>query len=386
MKQDWIGHHLEKIKNKSLNRHINTFSEAGGIINIEGKRMLNYSSNDYLNLSKHPLVLESSIEALKKYGTGSTSSRLVCGSLDIHHELEEKLAKHKNYPSALLFGTGYMTSLGVIPVIANKSDLIFSDRLVHSCILDGIKLSGAKHIRFKHNDIINLSDRLKNYHDHKGKKIIIVESLYSMDGDIAPLKEIAQIAEKYNAILMVDEAHATGTIGRNGKGCICNLEIENYISIAMGTLSKGLAGFGGFITCSKKLRQLIIQHASTLIYTTAPPPSVVGSSLGALKVLEQEPQLGEILQKKAHLFRERLNHSNINTLKSDSHIIPIIIGDNNNTLHVAKKLKEDGILVGAIRPPTVPEGTARLRISISLAHSDSDLEYTANKIMESVKI
>ncbi len=386
MKENWIEQQLIEIANKNLVRSAFVYPAVGAILEINNNRILNFSSNDYLNLSKHPKIIESSIKALEKYGTGSTASRLVSGSLTIHDELEKKLAAHKNYPSALLFGSGYMTSTGVIPAIAKSSDIIFSDKLVHSCILDGIKLSGAKHIRFKHNDTSALSTRLDQFADSEKRKIIIVESLYSMDGDLAPLLEIAQLAKKYNAFLMVDEAHATGTFGPNGSGRVCELNLEDQVDISMGTISKGMAGYGGFIACSENLKKLLVQHASTFIYTTAPPPSIIGAALGALEILDEQPYLGKSLQKKASFFRNQLKEANIETISSDSHIIPILIGDNQATLKIANQLKEANIIVGAIRPPTVPEGTARLRISISLAHSNDDLVYTVNQIKKLMKI
>lgn len=385
MNENWITKKLDNFNEKKLIRHINSFDKTGGIIFQNNKRILNFSTNDYLNLSNHPYVKEKAIKATEKYGAGSGSSRLVSGTLSIHEELEAKIAHHKNYPDALVFGSGYMANIGIIPSLANRKDVIISDRLVHSCILDGIKLSGAKHVRFKHNDLISLKTRLQECSDIQNKKIIVVESVYSMDGDLAPLKEIFALAEKHNALLMVDEAHATGTIGNSGRGLINQLDLESKIPFAMGTMSKGIGSYGGFIACSNNFKKLLIQEASSFIYTTALPPSVISASIAAIEIIERESSLGLNLQKKSTKLRKIMNESGIDTMNSKSQIIPIVIGDNQKTLNIAERLSKEGIIVGAIRPPTVPEGSARLRVSISLAHTEEDLIFAAEKIIKAVK-
>lgn len=385
MNENWITKKLDNFNEKKLIRHINSFDKTGGIIFQNNKRILNFSTNDYLNLSNHPYVKEKAIKATEKYGAGSGSSRLVSGTLSIHEELEAKIAHHKNYPDALVFGSGYMANIGIIPSLANRKDVIISDRLVHSCILDGIKLSGAKHVRFKHNDLISLKTRLQECSDIQNKKIIVVESVYSMDGDLAPLKEIFALAEKHNALLMVDEAHATGTIGNSGRGLINQLDLESKIPFAMGTMSKGIGSYGGFIACSNNFKKLLIQEASSFIYTTALPPSAISASIAAIEIMERESSLGLNLQKKSTKFRKIMNESGIDTMNSKSQIIPIVIGDNQKTLNIAERLSKEGIIVGAIRPPTVPEGSARLRVSISLAHTEEDLIFAAEKIIKAVK-
>ena len=385
MNENWITKKLDNFNEKKLIRHINSFDKTGGIIFQNNKRILNFSTNDYLNLSNHPYVKEKAIKATEKYGAGSGSSRLVSGTLSIHEELEAKIAHHKNYPDALVFGSGYMANIGIIPSLANRKDVIISDRLVHSCILDGIKLSGAKHVRFKHNDLISLKTRLQECSDIQNKKIIVVESVYSMDGDLAPLKEIFALAEKHNALLMVDEAHATGTIGNSGRGLINQLDLESKIPFAMGTMSKGIGSYGGFIACSNNFKKLLIQEASSFIYTTALPPSAISASIAAIEIIERESSLGLNLQKKSTKFRKIMNESGIDTMNSKSQIIPIVIGDNQKTLNIAERLSKEGIIVGAIRPPTVHEGSARLRVSISLAHTEEDLIFAAEKIIKVVK-
>ncbi len=361
------------------------YPEAGGKMVIDGKEVLNFSSNDYLDLARHRHVMDCAREALDQYGVGSTASRLVTGTLPIHEELEARIAKEKGYPSALVFGAGYMANAGTIPVIAGRDDLIFADKLVHASMIDACKLSGAKLVRFAHNDTSALEQRLEQHAGAKGRKLIITESVFSMDGDIAPLPEIAALAEKHDAMLMVDEAHSTGTFGPNGAGLIREHGLEKSVTISMGTMSKAMAGFGGFVACTENLRKLLVNSARAFIYTTAPPPAVIGAALGALDVLEASPNLGNILQANADHFRSLLHDAGLDTLQSRSQIIPIVIGDNEKAVAVSQKLREEGIIAAAIRPPTVPAGSARLRISITLAHHVDDLERAAKLIISAVR-
>ncbi len=385
MREDWIQPLLDETRAQGLERTARPYPEAGGKIKIEGKEVLNFSSNDYLDLAQHRHVMDCSREALDQYGIGSTASRLVTGTLPIHEELEARLAKEKGYESALVFGSGYMANAGTIPVLAGRDDLVFADKLVHASMIDACKLSGAKLVRFAHNNVQALEKRLKQFSDHDGRKLIITESVFSMDGDIAPLAEIAALAKKHDAMLMVDEAHSTGTFGPHGAGLVRELGLESTVTVSMGTMSKAMAGYGGFVACSEKLRKLLIQSARAFIYTTAPPPAVVGAALGIMDVLESSPRLGNILQANADYFRSLLHDGGLDTLQSQSQIIPIVIGDNEKAVSISKKLRGEGIIAAAIRPPTVPAGTARLRLSITLAHHVDDLERAARIIIETKK-
>jgi 8-amino-7-oxononanoate synthase len=385
MHEDWIQPILDDTKTKGLERTARVYPEAGGKIRIEGKEVLNFSSNDYLDLARHPHVIDRSREALERYGIGSTASRLVTGTLPIHEELEARLAKEKGKESALVFGSGYMANAGTIPVLAGRNDIIFADKLAHASMIDACRLSGAKLVRFEHNSAHALDKRLESYSESTARKLIITESVFSMDGDIAPLKEIAELADKHNAMLMVDEAHSTGTFGPHGAGLVRELELEDQVSVSMGTMSKAMAGYGGFIACSEPLRNLLVNSARAFIYTTAPPPAVIGGALGALDVFEASPRLGSILQANADYFRSMLHEAGLDTLQSQSQIIPIVIGENEKAVDASKKLREQGIIAAAIRPPTVPAGSARLRISITLAHLVDDLERAAKLIVKAVK-
>ena len=385
MREQWIPPILDDLKNSGLGRTAQVYSEAGGKISIGGKEMLNFSSNDYLDLARHPYVMDCAREALEKYGVGAASSRLVTGTLPIHEELEARLAAEKGKEAALLFGTGYMANVGTIPVLAGQGDLIIADKLVHASMIDASHLTKARLVRFAHNDLAALEKRLAQFANHPGRKLVITESVFSMDGDIAPLREIAVLAEKHNAMLMVDEAHSTGTFGPHGAGLLREYGLEDQVTISMGTLSKAMAGFGGFIACSKKLKELIINSSRAFIYTTAPPPAMIGASLGILDILKATPTLCHILQANADYFRDQLHAAGLDTLQSQSQIIPIVIGKNEKALSISQKLKEQGIIASAIRPPTVPAGSARLRISITLAHHVDDLDRAAKAIISTIK-
>jgi len=385
MREDWIQPILDEAKFQGLERMARPYPEAGGKIVIDGKEMLNFASNDYLDLARHRHVMDCAREALDQYGIGATASRLVTGTLPIHEELEARIAKEKGYDAALVFGSGHMANAGTIPVLAGRDDLIFADKLVHASMIDACKLSGAKLVRFAHNDVQALEKRLEQFPATGNRRLIITESVFSMDGDLAPLAEIAALAEKHGAMLMVDEAHASGAFGPNGAGLVRELGLEKSVTVSMGTLSKAMAGYGGFVACSANLRKLLVQSSRAFIYTTAPPPAVIGAALGTLDVLESSPRLGNILQANADYFRSLLHAANLDTLQSQSQIIPIVIGENDKAVALSRKLRDQGIIAAAIRPPTVPPGTARLRLSITLAHHVDDLERAAKQIIEAVK-
>ena len=377
---DWIGPLLDEAAARGLRRAATPCPAAGGKIEIDGKTVLNFSSNDYLDLGRHPHLVECARQALEKYGTGSTSSRLVSGTLPPHGELEQRLARRKGYPAALLFGSGYMANAGTIPVLAGRGDAILADKLVHASIIDACRISGARLVRFAHNDLQALEKRLEALAGSRGRKLIVTESVFSMDGDIAPLEGIAGLARKHGAMLMVDEAHATGTFGPGGAGLVREHGLEGAVTVSMGTISKALGGYGGFVAVPEELRELLVHSSRAFIYTTAPPPAVVGAALGALDVLDATPNLGDILQANADYFRSLLHDRGIDTLQSQSQIVPILVGENQRAVTLSRRLREEGIIAPAIRPPTVPSGTARLRLSVTLAHHTGDLERAAGRI------
>lgn len=382
--EEWIREELNNLKESDLLREAQCCEPSGGEISIGGKIYINFSSNNYLNLSNESSIIKRSRDALEKYGTGSQASRLITGTFPIHEELESKLASFKGSESALVFGSGFLTNVGVVSALASRSDTIYADRLCHASIMDGIVLSRAKLKRFNHNDTSNLEDQIKS-DKSAGKKIIITESVFSMDGDVAPLKEICYIAKRYNALMIVDEAHSTGIFGSLGSGLVSELNLKDSVNITMGTFSKAFGSYGGYVACSREMKNYLINKARSFVYTTSLPPAVIGSVLGTLDYLKENHDVGKSLLKNSQIFRELLQDSGLKTGDSKSQIIPVIVGDNSKAITFSKKLFENGIKVNAIRPPTVPEGTARLRFSITRAHSLEMLKDSANKIIAIAK-
>lgn len=383
-REAWIAPELAELDAQHLRRTLTALPATGGKFEINGQPVLNFASNDYLDLAHHPLVIEAAREALANYGAGATASRLVSGTLDLHDQLEAKLAAHKGYPAALLFGSGYMANAGILPALAGDGDLILADKLVHASILDAAKLSGAKLLRFQHNDVEHLRMLARKNTDVR-RTLIVTESVFSMDGDIAPLTDLAKLARSLKAMLIVDEAHATGIFGPHGSGLVRELGLESEVNVSMFTMSKALGGYGGGVACSAQLREWFINKSRAFIYTTALPPAVIAAAIAAVDLLEANPGWGPELLRRAEGFRTALKSHGLDTLNSASPIVPVVIGDNAHTMAVARKLREKNILVGAIRPPTVPPGTARLRLSLTLAHSDADLTRAAAVLAEAVR-
>lgn len=382
--EQWIEQELEGLRRESLERRLTVYGRAGGKIEIGGRTFLNFSSNDYLGLSHHPEVIRASRRYLEGHGCGATASRLVTGTLPPHEELESRLAHLKGYGTALVFGSGFLANAGLIASLAGRNDHVFADKLAHASIIDGAALSRANLKRFRHNDPEHLESLLKQC-PASGRRLIVTESVFSMDGDIAPLAEIAALAVGYDAMTMIDEAHATGVFGPGGSGLIRHHGLEDRVNVSMGTLSKALGGYGGFVACSASLRNLLVNRARSFIYTTGLPPSVVGSAIGALGVIEKSQNPGAELLDRAAVFRKKLQEEGLDVSNSQSQIIPVVIGDNAKTLAAAERLKSRGILAVAIRPPTVPEGTSRLRLSLTLDHGAEELEWAAREIVEACR-
>ncbi len=384
VREGWLAAGLDELAGAGLGRCLRPLPALGGVFESAGRRWLNFSSNDYLGLARQAEVVASARSALDSYGAGATSSRLVAGTLDLHARLEARLAAHKGYPAALVFGSGFLTNLGVIAALAGRDDVVFADRLVHASVVDAVRLAGATLQRFRHNDPEHLRQLLRRQAG-RGRRLVVTESVFSMDGDLAPLPALAAIAVEHGAMLMVDEAHATGVFGPGGGGCVAAAGLTAAVNLAMGTLSKALGGYGGFVACSELLSRWLVNRARAFIYTTGLPPASVGAALGALQVLERQPGLGAELLRRAEVFRLRLQAFGLDTGQSASQIVPVLVGDNQRALAVAERLRRQGILVVAIRPPTVPAGTARLRLSVSLAHTSADLEQAAEAIAAAVR-
>ena len=368
--EEWIAESLQGLARRDLSRVARTPPSDGDL--------LNFASNDYLNFARHPALAEAAAKAGQAAGAGATASRLVCGTHALHEELESRLARFKGYPVALLFGSGYLANLGAIPALVGRDDTVFADRLAHASIVDAALLSRATLKRFQHNDPEHL-DRLLAARG-AGRALVVTESVFSMDGDLAPLRDLTDVAEKHGAMMLVDEAHATGVFGPHGAGLVAASGLGGRINVSLFTLSKALGGYGGAVACSSALREWLVNTARAFIYTTAPPPAVVASALAALDLLEAHADLGATVLRRAARFRELLHAEGLDTLNSESPIVPVVLGDNARALHVAERLKERGLLAIAIRPPTVPEGTARIRFTVTLAHTDDDIARAAREI------
>ena len=342
-------------------------------LHVHSGIFLNFSTNDYLNLSSHPHVKRSAMEAVELFGTGAGGSRLMAGNLPIHQTLESRLAELTGMEAALVFGSGFLTNLGVLTALAGRNDVIFADRLNHASLIDGALASRAEVRRYRHADAGHLADMLKG-NRITGRKIIVTDSVFSMDGDIAPLADIRALANTYGCQMLVDEAHAIGVFG-SGSG-VCR-ELGILPDVVTGTLSKSLGGYGGFAACSSEMRELFVNHSRSFVYTTGLPPASVGAALGALEVMGSSSQLGSTLLDLAADFREKLTEHGFDTAGSVSQIVPVIVGESSAAVSLSRSLEEAGILAVAVRPPTVPAGTARLRFSLTLAHGEHDIARAA---------
>lgn len=377
---------LKELNNKGLLRKLSFIeSSHGSHIKIKGRDFINFSSNDYLNLSGHPEIVKTTIRALKKYGFGSGSSRLLSGSRLPHKKLEDRISAFKKTEAALVFNTGYSANTGIIPAIAGSVDMILSDELNHASIVDGARLSKAKVKIYRHREINHLEKLLKTFSmsgKSKGKQcLIITDTVFSMDGDIAPLRDFVSLAEKYNALLMIDDAHGTGVLGKKGRGGLEHFGIKGENIIQMGTFSKAFGCFGAFAAGSKKLIDLLINRARSFIYSTSLPPSVAAACVKAIDIVEYESvERRRALWKNRQRLFEGLNKLGYDTLNSETQIIPVLIGDTEDALRIGNYLFKKGIFVPAIRPPTIPDGKCRIRFSVTAAQTNEDIDHVLESL------
>ena len=372
---EWIDDELQKMRSAGLFRSRRTFKPvADGRSVLEDRELVNLSSNDYLNLAHDERVISAATSVLPEMGVGAQASALVSGRTKWHARLERRLASFEGTEDAILFPSGYAANVGVISAFANEQDTIFCDRLNHANLIDGCRLSGAKLRVYRHENLDKLKRELTKA-SSTGKKIIVTDSLFSMDGIPAPLVSLCDLAETHNASLIIDEAHATGVYGASGKGLAEALGVEDRVTIRIGTLSKALGTMGGFVAGSSSLIDWLWNCVRTQIYSTALPPAICAASCKALEIIQAEPDRRRLLHANAEFLRMELqNIPGISVVESSGPIIPVILKDPDLTMQIAAELQQAGFLVGAIRPPTVPEGTSRLRISITCAHQRDDLE------------
>ena len=373
-----LSQRLKAIRAEGLYRELREVdSPQGTHLMVEGKRLLNFSSNDYLGLANHATVKNAAREAIETQGAGSGSARLICGSLKVHQELEGALAEFKGTEAALTFSSGYATAIGTICALLEKTDVIIIDKLVHACLVDGAKLSGAKLRVFAHNDVNELEDILKWAREKKATRILIVtESVFSMDGDLAPVREIIELKERYGAWLMLDEAHATGLFGAHRRGLAEAFELADRVDIQMGTLGKALGSAGGYICGSRALVEFLINRARTFLFSTAPVPAAAAAARAAIGIVRSEK--GEELRTRLWARVDQLKNGLIGGPWKlpivQSPIIPLIIGDEQDAMNTAAHLRTAGILIPAVRYPTVARGQARLRLTASAAHTPEDIQ------------
>ena len=365
---------LDERKSNHLYRQRRVLESAQGAeVVVDGKPYLNFCSNDYLGLANHPDVVAAFTAAANDFGVGSGASHLVCGHSSLHHQLEEELADYVGRDRAVLFSTGYMANLGIVNALVGKQDAIFEDKLNHASLLDAGLLSGARFQRFLHNDLENLESRLKK--STEDKKLIVVDSVFSMDGDLAPLDDLAALAKKYNAGLMADDAHGFGVLGDTGAGCAEHFKLDQQqLPVLMATLGKSLGCFGAFAAGSEQLVETLIQFARPYIYTTALPPAIAAAGLASLHIVREDVTRRQHLQSLIAYFRERAEKLGLTLMPSTTAIQPLMIGASEQAIAISDALLEKGFLISAIRPPTVPINSARLRITLSAAHSEQQVE------------
>lgn len=350
-------------------------------MNIDGKNVISFCSNDYLGLANHPLLKKATIDAIKNYGVGSGSAHLVNGHSLAHHQLEEELAEYTGYPRAILFSTGYMANIGLCQALLDKNDYVFEDRLNHASLIDGGLISGARFQRYLHNDISNLETKLSKIKDFGAEKLVLSDGVFSMDGDIAKIPELSSLCKKNDSWLMIDDAHGFGTLGKTGKGSLQHFSMSNSeVPVYMATLGKAVGTAGAFIAGSDELIETIIQQARTYIYTTAMPAAIAEAARCSLKIVQTETQHLDSLNNNIAYFKKACTQSGLAIANSETAIQPLLIGEDKKAVKISQQLFDEGFLVTAIRPPTVPEGTSRLRITLSAGHRRGHIDALIDRL------
>ena len=363
---------LSDLERGALRRHITEtrrelWPDEGPIVHRNGRKLVSFSCNDYLNLSQHPAVKSAAIAAIEAYGAGAGASRLVTGNYPLFAELETRLARFKGTEAALVFGSGYLANLGIIPALAGEGDLILIDELSHACLHTGTRLSSARTRTFRHNDVDHARKILAAKRGRFRHALLVTDGVFSMDGDLAPIADLAALCAEYDVWLMSDDAHGLGVLAQ-GRGSSFLDGKRAYVPLQMGTLSKAIGGYGGYLCASVPVIDLLKTRARTLLFATGLPPASASSAIAALDIIEREPGLTAMPLTKARAFTRALNLP-----EAQSPIVPLVLGEADAALNASRMLEDEGFLVVAIRPPTVPQGTARLRFAFSAAHRDEDI-------------
>ena len=376
----YLGEQLGELKAKGTYFRLRVLDdEQAPLCHFDGKAVINLASNNYLGLTTHPKLREAALAAIRQYGVGSGAVRTIAGTMKIHIELEEKIARFKQVEACVVFQSGFAANAGTVSAVLGKDDFIISDQLNHASIIDGARLSRAKILVFDHKDISRAEEQLASVQDQPGKKLLISDGVFSMDGDIGPLPGLCDLAEKYGAIMMVDDAHASGVLGRNGRGTIDHFHVDGRVDIQVGTLSKAIGALGGYVCGTRDLIEFLYHRARPFLFSTSHPPSVAATCLAAFDVLEQEPELIDKLWNNTRFWKKELGLLGFDiggkrTPASETPITPIILGDGRLTMDFSRELFAEGVMGTGIAFPTVPEGKARIRTIVTAAHSQDQLE------------
>ncbi len=370
---------LEELETLGLGRRTRLVNgPQGAHVLLDGRPVLLLCSNNYLGFADHPQVRQAAAEAATRWGVGAGASRLISGTMTIHRRLEERLAAFKGRESALLFGSGYLANMGAIAALARPGDVVFSDELNHASIIDGCRLSRAEIFVYDHCDPEHLAWGID---EAEGRgALIVTDSVFSMDGDVAPLEELVELAQRHRVRLLVDEAHGTGTLGPGGRGALAEAGLEDQVDVIVGTLGKALGSYGAFVACDRSLARFLVNAARTFIFSTAPPPPAVAGALAALDLLETRPRRVQRLQSNAAALRGELAREGFDVRGSRTHIVPLVIGDAELTMRICEAALHRGVFAQGIRPPTVPVGTSRLRLAVMASHREQELRTAARTV------
>ena len=379
----FLGDELAALRERNLYRPLRIMSSAqGAIVSLDDRRVISLSSNDYLGLSHHPRMKRAAIEAVERYGAGSGAVRTIAGTMKLHEELEAELAAFKHTEAVLTFQSGFTANTGVIPTVTGETDLIVSDELNHASIIDGMRLSKAPRKVYRHADAASLrevlAEAVRTGRDGAGAPyrliLVVTDGVFSMDGDIAPLPAIVEAAEAYGAAVMVDDAHASGVLGKDGRGSVSHFGLEGRVAIQVGTLSKAVGVLGGYVAGSQDLRDILVQRARPFLFSTSHPPAVAAACLEAIRIMVEEPELIERLWTNTHRFKAELARLGFNIGRSETPITPVLLGDSETTIRFSNRLFEEGVFGTSVVFPTVALDRARIRTIVTAAHTDALLD------------
>jgi glycine C-acetyltransferase len=373
-KLDWVTEEINSLKEQGLYNNIRTIgSPQGAWLTVDGKNVLNFCSNNYLGLANHPKLVEAAKEAIETYGVGPAAVRTIAGTMDLHVQLEQRLAQFKGAEDVITFQSGFTANLGTIPALVGKGDVIFSDRLNHASIIDGCRLSGAKIVAYEHNDAGALEDAIKEHLSNYRRALIVTDGVFSMDGDIAPLPDLYEVAQKNNIMFMVDDAHGEGVLGKGGRGIVDHFGLHGKIDVEVGTMSKAFGVVGGMVAGKKEIIEWLRQRGRPFLFSSAVTVPDAAACLAAVDLLEESTELVDRLWTNTKYFKEEMGKLGFDTGKSETPITPIMLGEAPLAQQFSREVFEEGVFAMAIGYPTVPQGKARIRVMISAAHDNDDL-------------